>query len=55
MHAEYRYICNHHPCLPVEMLRNYKERSPKQTNKKELKKKKKNSTVEGKLQITQQF
>lgn len=40
MHAEYRYICNHHPCLPVEMLRNYKERSPKQTNKKELKKKK---------------
>lgn len=29
MHAECRYICNHHPCLPVEMLRNYKERKKK--------------------------
>lgn len=34
MHAECRYICNHHPCLPVEMLRNYKERSPRQTKEK---------------------
>lgn len=47
MHAEYRYICNHHPCLPVEMLRNYKERSHKQTNKKELKKKKKKELNSG--------
>lgn len=34
MHAECRYICNHHPCLPVKMLRNYKERSPRQTKEK---------------------
>lgn len=50
MHAECRYICNHHPCLPVKMLRNYKERSPRQT-----KEKKTTLAVEGKATIIQHF